>query len=54
MPNSIDTPANREMLLDADHDAWPTSDEIARVILYLCSDAASVTSGAAILVYREI
>lgn len=53
MPSIIDTPANREMLPDADHDGWPTPDEIARVIQFLCSDAAGVTSGAAIPVYGD-
>lgn len=54
MPSLIDTPANREMLPDADHDDWPTPDEIARTILLLCSDAASVTSGGAVPVYGDI
>lgn len=54
MPSIIDTPANREMLPNSDHDAWPTPDEIARVILFLCSDAASVTSGAAVPVYGDL
>ena len=53
MPSTIDTPANREMFPDADHDSWPTPEEIARVVQFLCSDAASVTSGAAVPVYGE-
>lgn len=53
VPSVIDTRANRELMPDADHDAWPTPDEIARVIQFLCSDAASVTSGAAIPVYGD-
>lgn len=53
MPSVIDTPANREMLSDVDHESWPTPQEIARVILFLCSDAASVMSGAAVPVYGE-
>lgn len=54
MPSVIDTPANREMLPDADYKGWPTPDEIAQMILFLCSDAASVTSGAAVPVYGEV
>ena len=54
MPSIIDTPANREMLHEADHDAWPTPEEIAQVILFLCSDAAAVTSGAAVPVYGDM
>ncbi|ELY99743.1 glucose 1-dehydrogenase/short-chain dehydrogenase/reductase SDR [Natrialba chahannaoensis JCM 10990] len=53
MPSIIDTPANRELLPDAAHQKWPTPDEIARTILFLCSDAASATSGAAVPVYGE-
>ena len=54
MPSIIDTPANREMLPDADHDAWPTPDDIAVTMLALCSDATPVTSGAAVPVYGEV
>ncbi|QZP39337.1 SDR family oxidoreductase [Halobaculum magnesiiphilum] len=54
MPSIIDTPANREMLPDADHEGWPTPAEIAQMIVFLCSDAASVTSGAAVPVYGEV
>lgn len=54
MPSLIDTPMNRDMLPDADHDQWPDPDEIADVILWLCSDGAAVTSGAAVPVYGEV
>jgi NAD(P)-dependent dehydrogenase (short-subunit alcohol dehydrogenase family) len=53
MPSVIDTPANRETMPDADHDAWVDPGQIARVVLFLCSDAAEVTSGAAVPVYGE-
>ncbi|WP_101294799.1 SDR family oxidoreductase [Halegenticoccus soli] len=53
MPSVIDTPANREMMPDADHNAWVDPAEIGRVMLFLCSDAAEVTSGAAVPVYGE-
>jgi NAD(P)-dependent dehydrogenase (short-subunit alcohol dehydrogenase family) len=53
MPKVIDTPANREMMPDADHDSWPTPAEIARIVMFLSSDAADVTSGAAVPVYGE-
>ncbi|WP_248896638.1 SDR family NAD(P)-dependent oxidoreductase [Haloplanus halobius] len=53
MPSVIDTPMNREMMPDADHDAWVDPADIARTVLALCSDAAPVTSGAAIPVYGE-
>jgi NAD(P)-dependent dehydrogenase (short-subunit alcohol dehydrogenase family) len=53
MPSVIDTPTNREMLPDADHDAWVAPAEIARVMAFLCSDGAAATSGAAVPVYGE-
>ena len=53
MPSVIDTPTNREMMPDADHDAWVDPGAIAEVVLFLCSDAAGVTSGAAVPVYGE-
>jgi NAD(P)-dependent dehydrogenase (short-subunit alcohol dehydrogenase family) len=53
MPSVIDTPMNREMMSGADYDTWVDPKDIAAVILFLCSDAASVTSGAAVPVYGE-
>ena len=53
MPSVIDTPMNREMMPDADHDTWVSPAEIADVILWLASDGAEVTSGAAVPVYGE-
>jgi NAD(P)-dependent dehydrogenase (short-subunit alcohol dehydrogenase family) len=53
LPSVIDTPANREMMPDADHGAWVDPADIAEVMLFLCSDASSVTSGAAVPVYGE-
>ncbi|GAB3664860.1 SDR family oxidoreductase [Halopiger thermotolerans] len=53
MPSVIDTPANREMMPDADHDTWVDPSEIADVMAFLCSDGATVTSGAAVPVYGE-
>lgn len=53
MPSVIDTPMNRDMMPDADHDSWVDPRDIAETMLYLCSDGASVTSGAAVPVYGE-
>ncbi|MFC6718000.1 SDR family oxidoreductase [Natrialbaceae archaeon GCM10025810] len=53
MPSVIDTPMNREMMPDADHDSWVDPADIADVMAFLCSDASSVTSGAAVPVYGE-
>jgi NAD(P)-dependent dehydrogenase (short-subunit alcohol dehydrogenase family) len=51
MPSVIDTPMNREMMSDADHDSWVDPADIADVLAFLCSDGAAVTSGAAVPVY---
>jgi len=51
LPSIIDTPANRKAMPDADFATWPKSEDIAKVILFLCSDAASTIHGAAIPVY---
>ena len=53
MPSVIDTPMNRDMMPDVDHSAWVDPTDIADVVLFLCSDAASVTRGAAVPVYGE-
>jgi NAD(P)-dependent dehydrogenase (short-subunit alcohol dehydrogenase family) len=51
LPSIIDTEANRRAMPGAAFDAWPKPGDIARVILFLCSDDASVIHGAAIPVY---
>jgi NAD(P)-dependent dehydrogenase (short-subunit alcohol dehydrogenase family) len=51
LPSVIDTPFNRSSMPDADFDTWVAPEEIARVIRFLCSDDASVTSGAHLPVY---
>ncbi len=53
MPSVIDTPMNREMMPDADHSKWVDPAEIADVVMFLCSEQAGVTSGAAVPVYGE-
>jgi len=54
MPSVIDTPMNREMMPDSDFESWVDPKDIADVMLFLCSDAATVTSGAAVPVYGEV
>ncbi|ACV48788.1 MULTISPECIES: SDR family oxidoreductase [Halomicrobium] len=53
MPSVIDTPMNREMMPDADFETWVDPDDIATMMLFLCSEGAPVTSGAAVPVYGE-
>lgn len=49
MPSVLDTPMNREMMTPKDE--WVDPADVADVMVFLCSDAASVTSGAAVPVY---
>ena len=51
VPSVIDTPANRAAQPDADHSKWVQPAQIARVVRFLVSDDAAVTSGGAIPVY---
>jgi NAD(P)-dependent dehydrogenase (short-subunit alcohol dehydrogenase family) len=51
LPSIIDTEANREAMPTADFAKWPKPEEIARVILFLCSDDAKVIHGVALPVY---
>lgn len=51
LPSTMDTPANRRDMPDADFSRWPTTREVAEVIAFLVSDAARIVSGGAIPVY---
>jgi NAD(P)-dependent dehydrogenase (short-subunit alcohol dehydrogenase family) len=53
LPSIIDTQANRKAMPKANFAAWPKPADIARVILFLCSDDAKVIHGAAIPVYGD-
>jgi NAD(P)-dependent dehydrogenase (short-subunit alcohol dehydrogenase family) len=53
VPSIMDTPSNRRAMPKADFDIWPKTDDIAKVILYLCSDEARVIHGAEVPVYGE-
>jgi NAD(P)-dependent dehydrogenase (short-subunit alcohol dehydrogenase family) len=46
LPSTIDTPANRASMPKADFEKWVTPEELANVILFLASDAASAVTGA--------
>ena len=51
LPSIIDTEANRKAMPGADFTKWPKPEDIARVILFLCSDEAKLIHGAAVPVY---
>jgi NAD(P)-dependent dehydrogenase (short-subunit alcohol dehydrogenase family) len=48
LPSIIDTEANRRAMPGADFAKWPKPEEIASVVLFLCSDDARVIHGAAV------
>jgi NAD(P)-dependent dehydrogenase (short-subunit alcohol dehydrogenase family) len=51
LPSIIDTKPNRQAMPKADFAKWPKPEDIARVILFLCSEDANVVHGAALPVY---
>jgi NAD(P)-dependent dehydrogenase (short-subunit alcohol dehydrogenase family) len=53
LPSIIDTEANRKAMPKADFAKWPKPEDIARIILFLCSEEAKVIHGAAIPVYGD-
>lgn len=51
LPSTIDTPANRRAMPDADFSKWVAPRQIARVILFLAGPDARIVSGAHVPVY---
>lgn len=51
MPGTIDTPANRRDMPDADFSRWVSPAALADVILFLCSNEARAIHGASIPVF---
>jgi len=51
LPSTIDTPANRAAMPKADFSRWVASQSIAKLLVFLTSDAAADTSGAVIPIY---
>jgi NAD(P)-dependent dehydrogenase (short-subunit alcohol dehydrogenase family) len=54
LPSTIDTPANRASMPRADFGKWVTPKELAEVILFLASDAASAVTGALVPVNGRV
>lgn len=48
LPSTIDTPANRQAMPNADYSRWVKPEAVADVILFLASDSARPLHGAAI------
>jgi NAD(P)-dependent dehydrogenase (short-subunit alcohol dehydrogenase family) len=53
LPSIIDTEVNRRAMPKADFAKWPKPEDIARVILFLCSDEAKVIHGAEVPVFGD-
>ncbi len=51
VPSIMDTPANRKAMPKADFSKWPETDDVAKVIVFLCSEEARLIQGAAVPVY---
>jgi NAD(P)-dependent dehydrogenase (short-subunit alcohol dehydrogenase family) len=51
VPSTMDTPANRRSMPDADFAAWPKVEEVAATIAFLASPDNGCTRGALVTVY---
>jgi len=51
LPSTIDTPANRAAMPHADFSKWVAPESIAKLLVWLCSDAAADINGAIIPIY---
>jgi NAD(P)-dependent dehydrogenase (short-subunit alcohol dehydrogenase family) len=51
LPTTIDTDANRKAMPNADFSKWLSKEDLANVILFLCSSGARVINGSAIPTY---
>jgi NAD(P)-dependent dehydrogenase (short-subunit alcohol dehydrogenase family) len=51
MPSILDTEANRKAMPSADFSKWVKPEDLANVVLFLCSEDARVITGAAIPTY---
>ncbi len=50
LPSTMDTPANRGAMPDADRSGWVTTEAVADVIAFLVSDTTGAVSGATVAV----
>ena len=51
VPSTMDTPANRAAMPDADHARWPKVEDVAETIAFLASPENKSTRGALVPVY---
>ena len=52
VPSTIDTPANRAAMPDADTSTWLSPAAMAEVILWLVGDSAAIVTGTAVMLSR--
>jgi NAD(P)-dependent dehydrogenase (short-subunit alcohol dehydrogenase family) len=48
LPSTMDTPANRAAMPDADRSGWVTTDQVAAVVAFLAGDDAGALTGGAV------
>jgi NAD(P)-dependent dehydrogenase (short-subunit alcohol dehydrogenase family) len=51
MPGTIDTPPNRDAMPKADASKWVTPEQVAAVMVLLCSESAGAMNGAIVPVF---
>ncbi|HKP75913.1 MAG TPA: SDR family oxidoreductase [Longimicrobiaceae bacterium] len=51
LPGTMDTPANRRSMPDADFSTWVPTEQVARAILFLASAESAAINGASVPVY---
>jgi NAD(P)-dependent dehydrogenase (short-subunit alcohol dehydrogenase family) len=51
LPSTIDTEANRNAMPNSDFSKWVKTEDLANLVLFLCSEEAKVINGAAIPAY---
>lgn len=54
LPGTIDTPANRAAMGEADASRWVRPEELAAAMLFLCSEEGGSLNGAAIPIYGRV
>jgi NAD(P)-dependent dehydrogenase (short-subunit alcohol dehydrogenase family) len=50
LPSTMDTPANRRAMPDADRSGWVSTTDVASVVAFLLSDRAAALTGASLTV----